>query len=299
ANESSKVELSGVTGKARDQVVESLTIIQKALNRKQNQENFGTKGICVSVYQIMDNMLFALIANENLCEQSLDESNSVCLITNESILNSFKEERTDANSCEQQFVVNSQIKTSFEWPCFDSACFKPAVSKNLHVPLYRLWFLSQHYIDCSHELSSVLFYVYEGSGCSTKVLSYLLTATHAQSQIERRRMPQKLNRFSKGRRKAEKGKGAGVSRKSERSLDEAVPGGVGTSSDIVRKINLTSYIYRFAFDFFEVRYLGKGGFKPWFASPVFCYLGVKMALSHDAPRHPWLLGNLLNSILIY
>ncbi|MCP3681730.1 MAG: hypothetical protein GY861_03480, partial [bacterium] len=72
ANESSKVNLSGVTGKARNQVVESLTVIQKALNRKRNQENVRTKSICALVYQTMDNMLFALIANENLCEQSLD-----------------------------------------------------------------------------------------------------------------------------------------------------------------------------------------------------------------------------------
>ncbi len=57
----------------------------------------------------------------------------------------------------------------------------------------------------------------------------------------------------------------------------------------VRKINLTSYAYRFVFDFSIVRYLGKGGYKPWYAwtSPVFCYLGVKMALSHYAPRRPW------------
>ncbi len=64
------------------------------------------KGICVSVYQTMDNMLFAPIANKNLCEQSLGVSNSVSLITTESVLNSFNEERTDPNSYEQQFVVN-------------------------------------------------------------------------------------------------------------------------------------------------------------------------------------------------
>ncbi len=47
--------------------------------------------------------------------------------------------------------------------------------------------------------------------------------------------------------------------------------------------------------------VGKGGFKPWYAqtSPVFRCLGVKMALSHYAPRRPWLLGNLLNGILVY
>ncbi|MCP4649771.1 MAG: hypothetical protein GY853_06780, partial [PVC group bacterium] len=129
ANESSKVNLSGVTGKARDQVVESLTVIQKSLNRKQNQEIVRAKGICSLVYQTMDNMLFAPISNENLCEQGSDKSNSVSLIT-------INEEQLDANSCGQQFVVNSWIKTSFEQPCFEGACFKPADSRNLHIPLY-------------------------------------------------------------------------------------------------------------------------------------------------------------------
>ncbi len=124
------------------------------------------------------------------------------------------------------------MKTSFEWPCFDSACFKLMYSRNLHIPLYRLQFLLPRHIDCSCEHSSVSFYACEGSGCFIKDLSYLLTATNAHSRSKRRRrMLKQLNRYSKGRRRAEKGKSAGVSRLSEWSLDEPIPGGVGTSSD--------------------------------------------------------------------
>ncbi len=162
----------------------------------------------------------------------LDMPNSVSVITIKSVLSSSNEERTDTNLCGQQFVVNSRIKTSFKQPCFDSACFKPTDSKNLHIPPHCLQFLVPCHIDCSRERSSKLFYTCEEGDCFTKALSYLLTATNAQSRIERRRrMPQQPNRYSKGKRRAEKRKSAGVSRQSERSLDEAVPGGVRTSSD--------------------------------------------------------------------
>ncbi|MCP3681438.1 MAG: hypothetical protein GY861_01990, partial [bacterium] len=57
ANENFKVHLSGVTGRAKEQVLESLTTIQRALNKSKNQEVVRVEGICSIVYQTMNNML--------------------------------------------------------------------------------------------------------------------------------------------------------------------------------------------------------------------------------------------------
>ncbi|MCP3681728.1 MAG: hypothetical protein GY861_03470, partial [bacterium] len=232
ANENFKVHLSGVTGKAREQVVESLTMVQKALNRNRNQEVIRAEGICSLVYQTMNNMLFAPIINENLCEQDLDTSSSVPVVTIKTISNSVDKDQTELLYIQRSFAAKSRIKISFEWLCFDRVCFKPTDSRNLHISPYCLQFLSLCHIDCHCELSSKLFYAYEESGCFTKALPYLLTATNAQSRRkQRRRMPRKPNRYNRGRGKVGKGKSDGASRSSGLSLDEAVSSGVVTSSD--------------------------------------------------------------------
>ncbi|MCP3682341.1 MAG: hypothetical protein GY861_06585, partial [bacterium] len=128
--------------------------------------------------------------------------------------------------------MKAWIKTSFEQDCFDRAYFKLADSRNLHILPYHLQFLSSRLIDCRCEQNSKLFYAYEESGCFAKDLSYLITATNDQSQIRsQRRMPQKPNNYKGGRRKAEKRKRDGISQSSGQSLDEAIYGGVRTSSD--------------------------------------------------------------------
>ncbi|MCP3681199.1 MAG: hypothetical protein GY861_00780, partial [bacterium] len=178
--------LSGVTGKAKEQVLESLTMIQKALNKSQNQDVIRAEGICLLVYQTMNNTCFALITNDNLCGQNLDTSNSVPVVTIETVSDLIKEDQTKLLYIQKQFV----IKMAQNWQnflfCFDRAYFKLTDSRNLHILPYHSQFLSSRLIDCRCEQNSKLFYVYEESGCFTKDLSYLLTATNDQNRIEKR-----------------------------------------------------------------------------------------------------------------
>ncbi len=207
-------------------------MIQKSLNKSQNQKVIRAKGICSLVYLTLDNALFAPIINENLCEQSLDTSNSVPIVAIKTVSNFVDEDQMKLLYIQKQFAVKSQIKISFERLCFDSDCFKPTDSRNLHISPYHSQFLSLRLIDCSFEHSSVFFYMYEESGCFTKALPYLLTATNEQSRSAwRRKMPRKLNHYNRGRGKAAKRKSNGISRSSGRSFDEAISGGVRTSSD--------------------------------------------------------------------
>ncbi len=180
-NENFKFHLSGVTGKVKGQVLESLTTIQKALNKNKKREVIRAEGICSIVYQTMNNMLFAPITNDNLCGQDLDTSNSVPVVVIETVSDFDKEDQTRLLYVQKRFAMKMWIKTSFKSFCFDRVHFKFVDSRNLHISPYQPQFLSSRHIDCRCERNSKLFYACVESGCFAKDLSYLITATNDRS----------------------------------------------------------------------------------------------------------------------